>query len=457
MPSYVFPKDFMWGAATAAYQIEGAAREEGRGESVWDVFSRNGGTRTGDTGDVACDHYHRFAEDIALMKELGVGHYRLSISWPRVLPEGRGRTNEKGWAFYERLVDRLLAANITPHVTLFHWDTPQALEDRYGGWMSRNIVADFADYASAAARRLGDRVRHWFTLNEVMCFTSLSYGPDMPRLAAHAPGKPATRKQVNNAMLHAMLAHGKGVQALRANSPGPCNVALVDNTSVHVPLTETPQDIEASRRCFPEDGINAQVIVPALTGRFPEAWVKRMEAAGEMPDLQPGDLETIHQQIDSVGLNVYTGGYARALPDGGIERLNPGPGYPRMDIDWLALVPESIYWITRHVVEVLGFKGDIVISENGCAAADILTPRREVLDLERIMYLRQYLRQAQRATAEGYPLKGYFQWSLMDNFEWSWGFAKRFGLYYTNYGTQERIPKASARFYAACVRENRVV
>jgi beta-glucosidase len=456
--SYRFPPGFRWGAATAAYQIEGATGEDGRKDCVWDVWSRQGGTRTGESGAVACDHYHRFEEDARLMAGLGIRHYRLSVAWPRVVPDGRGAVNAKGLDFYDRLIDCLLRHGITPYVTLFHWDLPQALQDRYRGWLSREVADDFAAYVGHVVGRLGDRVADWFTLNEVWCFTQAAYGPDKPCVGALAPGLRCTAKEANNAVLHAMLAHGKGVQAIRAASPRPCRVSLVDNTGVEVPLTESAEDIAAARRAFAVAGLNGQVLWPALRGEFSPLWRRRAEAAGVFPDLAPNDLATIHQPLDGMGFNVYTGGYVRAAdnPDG-FELVGHTREYPRMNIEWLGVVPEAIYWIPRLVRDEVGFTGDMAITENGCAASDVLLPGRRVDDTDRIMFLRQYLRQVHRAVAEGLPLKGYFHWSLLDNFEWTWGYAKRFGLVFTDYQTQERIPKASARWYAACIRENRVM
>jgi len=455
---YEFPQGFAWGVATASYQIEGAVHEDGRKDSVWDAFSRRGGTRTGESGAIACDHYHRYESDVALMASLGVKHYRMSIAWPRVIPDGRGAVNEKGLAFYERLVDCLLKNGITPYVTLFHWDHPQALEERYGGWRSREIVGDYADYVTTVVKRLGDRVTDWFTHNEVMCFTTSSYGPDYPREGCHAPGVKATMKEVNTIVHHAMLAHGKGVQAIRAATPKPCRVALVDNSGAPIPITETAADIEAAKKAFQVFGLNGQVLWPAIHGAFSPLWLKRAEAKGEVPDVKPGDLELIKQPLDRLGFNVYSGGYVRAADNAeGFEAIPHVETQPRMNIPWLQIMPEAIYWVPRLAKDSLGFAGETLITENGAAALDHLTPRREVLDTDRVMFLKQYFRQLHRLVADGYPMKGYFLWSFMDNFEWSWGYAKRFGIVFTNYETQERIPKQSAKWYAEVIKHNRVV
>jgi beta-glucosidase len=457
MISYQFPSDFRWGAATAAYQIEGAASEGGRKPSVWDTFSRTpGGTPSGDTGDVACDFYHRYESDIALMAGLGIKHFRFSIAWPRIVPEGRGSVNEAGLDFYKRMVDCLKKNGITPHATLMHWDTPQALEDKYGGWLGRDIAKDFSDYAAVCARRLGDRIQNWMTMNEIVCFTHSGYGTSRPYFA---PGHVvSSQKEVWQTSHHALLGHGMAVQALRANSPVPCKVSLVDNSSVTVPLTESAADIQAAQKAFHDSNPNGCIVMPAMTGRYSDGFVKGNTAKGTMPDIQPGDLETIRQPLDSFGLNLYTGVWVRAADnEKGYEILNLPKGYLRMNTDWLWVLPEALYWGLRHIQSECGFKGELFIAENGCAAQDEVTPRGEVMDLDRILYLRTYLKQAHRAVSEGLPLKGYFLWSLMDNFEWASGYTQRFGIVWNSYDTQHRIPKASAKWYAECIKQNRVV
>lgn len=458
MNSYEFPKDFAWGVATAAYQIEGAVHEDGRQDSVWDAFCRRGGTRTGESGAIACDHYHRYEDDVKLMVSLGVKHYRMSIAWPRIVPEGRGAVNPKGLAFYDRLIDCLLKNNITPYVTLFHWDHPEGLEKRYGGWRSREIVDDFAFYVETVVKHLGDRVTDWFTHNEVMCFTQSSFGPEKPCYGAHAPGVKTTRKEVNQTIHHAMLAHGKAVQVIRAVSPKKARIAIVDNSGAPIPLMETPEHIAAAEKAFQVMGLNGQVLWPAVKGDFSPLWRKRAEAAGEMPDVKPGDMELIRQPIERIGHNVYSGSYVRAADNAeGFEVVPHAEEQPRMYIPWLQIMPEAIYWVPRLCRDSLGFQGETLITENGAAANDFLNPNREVLDSDRVMFLKQYLRQLHRAVAEGVPVKGYFLWSFLDNFEWSWGYAKRFGVVFTNYETQERIPKASAKWYAQVMKHNRVV
>jgi beta-glucosidase len=452
-----FPPDFLWGVATSAYQIEGAASADGRKPSVWDTFSQKWGrTKDGKTGAVACDHYHRFEEDIQLMAALGVKQYRFSIAWPRIIPDGRGQTNAAGLDFYSRLVDRLLAHNIEPVPTLYHWDSPQALEDRYGSWQSREMAQDFADYASVVVSHLGDRIDRWITLNEITCFTHLSYDPD--KTPEHAPGKRVkTKQQVWQTVHHALLAHGLGVQAIRSASPKPCKVGLVDNFGVTVPLTETTEDIAAAQAAFPYHCGNGGIIYPAITGSYHPGLLT--ELGPNAPTIAPNDEAIIHQPLDFLGLNIYTGCYIRAADnEKGCDWLRFPPGYPRLDMPWLHLVPESLYWGIRHVSETLDRPDlPLFITENGCAAQDERTAQGEIIDSDRILYLRQYLNGVARAIEEGYPIRGYYLWSLLDNFEWSWGYSKRFGIIFVDYKNQARIPKASYHWYAACIKAGRVL
>ncbi len=450
-----FPADFEWGVATAAYQIEGAIAAAGRQPSVWDTFSATPGRiLNGDTGATACDHYHRYLEDIQWLAKLGVKHYRFSIAWPRIIPTGRGAVNEAGVDFYRRLVDALQAQGITPHATLFHWDSPQALEDRYGSWQSREMAQDFADYASAVVSRLGDRITDWMTINEIACFTHLGYG--VGQVPPHAPGTVVHRlKEVWQTSHHALLAHGLACQAIRAATPQPCTVALVDNFVPTVPLTETEADMAAARQAFHTYGSNGGILEPALTGAYSPALLEQLGT--EAPDIQTGDLAIIHQPLDWLGFNTYFGTYVRATPSG--PEVLPFPaGYPRLHMPWLHVVPDCVYWGIRHLSETLNCPDlPVRITENGCAVLDQLTSGAEVLDCDRIFYLRQYLKSAHRAIQEGYPLRGYFVWSLLDNFEWAYGRDRRFGLLYTDYATQRRIPKASFHWYRACIEQQRVV
>lgn len=451
-----FPKSFWWGAATAAYQLEGAAATDGRAPSIWDTFSHTpGNVRNGDTGDVACDHYHRYKDDIRLMVDLGVKHYRLSTSWSRVLPDGRGAVNEKGMDFYSRLVDELLANGITPHITLYHWDLPQALQDRYRGWESREVADDFATYAGLMAKRLGDRVSRWMTLNEILTFTQVGYG--VKAKAPHAPGIAlATEKERLQVGHHALLAHGRGCQAIRASSPRPCKVAIVENYNPFVPVIETPEHIEAARLAFNRSYANGGIIVPVLTGQYDPFWLQQRGA--NAPDVRAGDMETIHQPLDALGFNCYTGSYVRAAANAaGYEEIPMFDRFPTMGTPWLRCVPEAIYWGIRMIRDGLGQRNlPIYITENGCADSGPTPSTSEVQDIDRVMYLRAYLRQVQRAMSEGHKVVGYFPWSLLDNFEWADGYATRFGLVHVDYATQKRTPKLSYRWFQQVIRSGEV-
>lgn len=464
--SISFPSDFQWGVATSAFQIEGAANLDGRQPSVWDTFSQQ--WRRSRRGRLvpmgfakppnldACDHYHRYREDVQLIAALGVKQYRFSLSWCRIMPTGRGTVNPAGFEFYQRLLDCLEAYGIEPVVTLFHWDSPLALEHRYGSWRSREMADDFADYVTAVVSRLGDRIRHWITLNEITCFTHLGYNDRCP--PEHAPGTIVQRwRDVWQTSHHALLAHGLGVQAIRAASPQACQVGLVDNFGVTIPLAETPEHIAAAQAAFPYHCNNGGLIYPAITGQYHPGFWQHLGA--ETPNVMDEDLATIHQPIDFLGLNIYTGSYIRAADNAvGYEYIDLPLSYPRLDMPWLHLVPDSLYWGIRHVTATLN-RADlpIVITENGCAAQDQLNAQGEVLDIDRILYLKQHLQGLGRALDEHYPIRGYYLWSLLDNFEWSWAYDKRFGIVYIDYPRQRRIPKASYYWYRDCIRQGKLL
>ncbi|HEY0946062.1 MAG TPA: GH1 family beta-glucosidase [Opitutaceae bacterium] len=443
-----FPRNFAWGVATAAPQIEGSAFADGKGESIWDRFARvPGKISNGDTLDVACDHYRRYREDIALMRRLGVRHYRLSLAWPRLFPHGDGELNPKGLDFYQRLVDALLAAGITPWVTLFHWDLPQALEDR-GGWRVRATPDTFARYADTAVRALGDRVKNWITLNEILCFTKLSYGG-----GDKAPGTNEGAKVVNQTYHHALLAHGHAVRAVREHGGRGARVGLTDNSGIPIPVTETERDIAAARRWFIED--NERVLEPIFTGRYSAAYLRRSGA--DRPQVGRGDLEHISQPTDFLGLNVYSGVFVRAGRGGRPEMLPFPERYPAADSAWLRLAPQALYWGPRLAAEIYGVRS-IYITENGAGYDDAPPDARgEVLDLHRRDYLRTYLGELHRAIGDGVPVRGYFLWSFLDNFEWQDGYQRRFGIVHNDFKTQRRTPKLSAQWYSAVMRENRLV
>lgn len=445
-----FPAGFAWGAATSSYQIEGAVAEDGRTPSIWDTFSRTPGkTLNGDTGDVACDHYHRFREDVELMADLGVKHYRFSISWSRVLPGGRGQVNEKGLDFYKRLLDALQEKGIQPCVTLFHWDLPQVLQDEYRGWESRRITEDFAHYAETMGRRLGDRVPRWYTVNEISSFVVLAYGVGQPGF--HAPGVSlGSFAELARVGHHALLAHGLGVQALRATTPKGTQIGLAENFRGYIPVVETAEHIEAADKAFAAELPNAAILRPILTGTYGE-----FEGA---PSPSEADLKIISTPIDLLGLNCYTGDYVRAADNAkGYEVVPFADGYPRMVLNWLTLTPDAPYWAIRQATKMAGRPLSILVSENGCPDASAPNSDGSVVDTERIMYLRAYLRSVERAAVEGYPVHGYYPWSLMDNFEWGEGYNQRFGLVRVDYPTQKRTPKMSYRWFQEVIRTGRVV
>ena len=441
-----FPKSFLWGCATAAYQIEGGAQADGRGPSVWDIFAHQPGTTfNGDTGDVADDSYHRYKEDIQLFKNLGVQTYRMSLSWSRIFPAGRGPLNPAGLDYYKRVLDELHAAGITPYVTLFHWDLPAALS---GGWQSRDTVKAFADYAAFIARNLGDRIQHFMTTNEFSCFTDLGY-----REGRFAPGLKLAAAEANQVRHHGILAHGLGVQAIRANARPGTEVGLAENATVMVPVIETPEHIAAAQKAFREH--NAPFLTALMEGRYLDSYLEHEGA--NAPRVQPGDMEAIGSKLDFVGLNVYTPTYVRA--DGSVRgyAIDPKPSsFPHMDSPWLTVGPECVYWAIRNVSELWRPKG-VFITENGCSANDVPNAQGRIEDTDRVMYLRNHIANVQRAAAEGYPIKGYFLWSLLDNFEWADGYSKRFGIHYVDYKTLTRTPKLSAEYYKAAIAANAVL
>ncbi|WP_221031641.1 GH1 family beta-glucosidase [Actomonas aquatica] len=452
-----FPANFMWGAATSSYQIEGAAEIDGRKPSIWDTFARTPGkVHNGDTGDVAIDHYHRFREDVKLMADLGVKHYRFSIAWPRVIPDGRGALNAKGVDFYKRLLDALQEHGIEPAVTLYHWDLPQTLQDEYRGWEDRRIVDDFTAYAEAMGKALGDRVPRWFTLNEVSTFAMIGYGVGYP--GHHAPGvELPDRAALHRGIFHAVLAHGRGVQALRATCKADAQIGIAENYHAYAPIIETEEHIAAAHRAFALDEANASIIMPILTGRYNPEWVEKMNGAA--PQATDAELKDIGTPIDILGFNCYHGGYAQAADNAAGFDVVPTPrAFPRMNISWLTVTPEAIYWGIRQIADVAGQPDlPIVISENGCADAAEANSAGLVRDIDRIMYLRQYLGYVQRAVREGYSIAGYFPWSLADNFEWAEGYAKRFGMVHVDFETQKRTPKLSYHWFQEVIRQRRVV
>jgi beta-glucosidase len=438
-----FGPDFAWGAATSAYQVEGAVREDGRAASIWDAFCRvPGAVAAGDTGDVACDHYHRWREDVALMASLGLGAYRFSIAWPRVLPDGDGAVNPAGLAFYDRLVDALLEAGIDPHPTLYHWDLPQALQDR-GGWPSRDTAERFAEYASVVAEALGDRVTSWATLNEPVCAAWLGH-----LRGVMAPGVADVRQAVP-ASYHLMLAHGLGVQAIRAAAPD-ARVGVVNLLTDCEPGSDRDEDVAAARR---EDGHHNRWWLDPIHGRGLPA--DMIEEYGVEPPVRPGDLEAIAAPLDWLGVNYYRRSVNVADPGGPPPRarqITPD-GTPRTGMDW-EIHPDRLETILVRVTEEYAPRS-VMVTENGSAYTDTVTDDGAVHDPERTAYLEGHLAACASAIRKGVPLDGYFAWSLLDNFEWAYGYAQRFGLVHVDFGTQKRTVKDSGRRYTEIIRAHR--
>lgn len=440
-----FPDKFLWGVATSSYQIEGGWNEDGKGESIWDRFSHTPGKIIdGSNGDIACDHYHRWPEDIALMKDLGLQAYRFSISWPRILPEGRGQVNQAGLDFYSRLVDGLLDAGITPFVTLYHWDLPQALQDQ-GGWPERSTAEAFVQYADVVSNHLGDRVKHWITHNEPWCISILSH-----QIGEHAPGFQDTVAAVRTAH-HVLLSHGWAVPVIRHNSPG-AEVGITLNFEVDEPASNSAAD---GQLALLEDGRFNRWFLDPIFGRHYPADIVASYAPYfpyGMDFIQPGDLSNMAIQTDFLGVNYYTRKVVRDETADDNEPAIRFADLPRTEMDW-EVYPEGLYKLLNR----LHFEYNIpklYITENGCSYSDGPDANGRVPDTLRLNYLRDHFAAAHRAVYNGVPLAGYFVWSLMDNFEWAKGYAQRFGIVWVDYETQQRIPKDSALWYRQVIADN---
>lgn len=445
----MFKEGFLWGASTASYQIEGAWDEDGKGLSVWDMLCRKeGAVAMGHTGDIACDHYHRSKEDVALMKDMGLKCYRFSIAWPRIMPSGTGAINQKGLDFYSRLADDLLEAGIRPFGTLFHWDYPWDLYCQ-GGWMSPDSPKWFSDYAQVIADKLGDRVKDFFTINEPGIFIILGHS-----IGNHAPGVKLGRNEMCRIYKHVNMAHGMAVQALRT-APG-VRVGMAPHTVVGIPKTDSPADIKAAYD---------HTFGPNNNGR--EYWQERLYMdpvlLGEWPHditdhLSPvpfhvsdEELKVMHQPLDYLGLNYYNGQVVEAGPEGTIVHTPEPLGWPRTSFDW-PVQPRGLYYCVMQHWE--RYKLPIIISENGLANPDWVSFDGKVHDPQRISFLNDHLVQLRKAAADGADVLGYQQWSLLDNFEWAEGYRMRFGLIHVDYPTGTRTPKESSRWYADVIRSN---
>lgn len=438
-----FRKDFVWGCATAAFQIEGGAEE--RGECVWDVFAKTPGkTFRGHDGDIACDHYHRFHEDVELMSQLHVKNYRFSVSWPRLLPQGTGEVNQKGLDFYDALVDDLLEHGIRPWMTLFHWDYPSALMDR-GGWSNPDSVRWFADYAELIGRHFGDRVKDFIPLNEPQCFVGLGF-----RKGEHAPGYVYPDAVIVPLSHHVLLANGNAVRVLRREVPG-CSVGYAPCGNAMIPVSGAPEDVDAARKAYfsVPDGSGwpfstAWWSDPVIFGTYPADGLERFERF--LPAGWEEDMTVIRSELDFYGQNIYNGTLIRAADNpGGWEAVLPFRGSPKTAIQW-DIMPEALYWGPRFLYE--RYQTPFVITENGMSAHDVISLDGKVHDPNRIDYLNRFLLQYRRAAEDGVDAVGYFQWSLMDNFEWASGYSDRFGIVFVDYADHcRRVIKDSALWY----------
>jgi beta-glucosidase len=444
-----FPKSFVWGAAAASYQIEGAHEADGKGPSVWDMMCRwPGKLWQGRDGYTACDHYHRSRQDVALMKQVGLKAYRLSVSWPRVMPQGVGAVNDKGLAFYDRLIDDLLAAGVQPWVTLFHWDYPLALFYR-GGWLNRESVEWFAQYTQVIVDKLGDRVTNWMTLNEPQCFIGLGHGTGI-----HAPGIMLPMREQLLAMHHALMAHGRAVQVIRSRAKSKPTIGWAPVGVVRYPANDDPRLVEAARQqtmAVRDAGFwnNTWLSDPAIRGHYPEDGLKLF--GPDVPANHEADMALIRQPLDFYGANIYNGTPIEFGPDGNVRDVQRGDGHPLTLFYW-TLDPAVLYWGPRFLYE--RYKLPLVVTENGLSNPDWVDLDGRVRDPQRIDFTRRYLLQLERAVNDGIDVRGYMHWSIMDNFEWAETYKQRFGMIHVDYVTQQRTLKDSAHWYTKVIASN---
>lgn len=436
---------FVWGAATASYQIEGGAEQDGKGPSIWDMFCKEEGrVKNGDTGDVACDHYNRSEEDVALMRELGLQAYRFSVSWPRVLPKGGGKVNRKGLDFYDRLTDMLLKNNIEPWITLYHWDLPYELHLK-GGWLNPDIVERFADYAGVVVEKLSDRAGHWMTFNEPQGFVNAGHS-----LGMHAPGLKLAKRDVLSVVRNVLLSHGMAVSRIREASKTKALIGTANTGPVSAPASEAKEDVRAAKAAmFRADTLQSFSLYgdPMILGRMPESEM----LSKFMPEMPPEDMRLVSQPLDFYGFNCYHASTWRADEKTGEPvQVEPPAGYDKTALGW-PVTPECMCWGCKFMAE--RYKLPIVITENGMANADVVSSDGKVHDPQRISYMQRYFAQMRRAMDEGVDIRGYFHWTFTDNFEWAEGYAARFGLVHVDYKTLKRTPKDSALWYRDHIRE----
>lgn len=440
-----FRKDFVWGAATASYQVEGAAYEDGKGLSIWDTFcQKEGKVFGGHTGEVACDQYHRYPEDVQLMKQMGLKAYRFSINWPRILPEGIGKVNMEGINYYNRLIDELIANGIEPYITLYHWELPYELHKK-GGWLNEESVEWFREFSEVVAEHFSDRVKYYFTFNEPQCFIALGYFT-----GDHAPGLKYGYKEYFQICHNVLKAHGASVLALRKYGKQPLQIGFAPTSAFYFPQTDKKEDIEIARKAM--FGLYTTVEAsmwnvswisdPIMFGRYPEEGLKKF--AQYLPKITEEDMALIHQPLDFYGLNIYNAVEVRAGENGELEVVKRYDGFPKTALDW-PVTPECLYWPIKFLYE--RYQKPIYITENGMAGTDWISVDGKVHDGPRVDFYHRYLRELKKAVSDGVDVAGYFAWSLMDNFEWAKGYSERFGLIFVDYQTQQRTIKDSGYWY----------
>ena len=447
MNNKTFPENFVWGAATAAYQIEGAAFEDGKGLSVWDMMCRREGKiKNNQNGNVACDFYHKYKDDVALMNKLGLHASRMSISWPRVLPNGIGKINEKGLDFYDKLIDELLDKDVEPYVTLFHWDYPYELFCK-GGLLNNDSPEWFAEYTKIIVDKLSDRVKNWMTVNEPECYVGLGH-----KTGNHAPGLKLNDLEVMRAWHNMLLSHGRSVKTIKENTKQPCNIGMAPCARYFYPANENEKDISAAKEKFFENedifGI-AMWLDPIIFGKYPDNISEKMKKA--MPEINPDDMKIISEPVDFIGYNLYQGSPIRNDGNGNPESVPFTADHPITPFDW-HVTPESIRWTSNYLYE--RYKKPIYITENGTSNTDWVSLDGKVHDPQRIDYLNRYFLEVKKSIADGTDVRGYFVWSFMDNFEWAEGYKHRFGLVHVNYDTLERTVKDSGHWYKKVIETN---
>lgn len=445
-----FPKNFRFGAATSSLQVEGSPLADGAGNTTWGVLAAApGGINDNSNFDTACDFYHRYPQDIALMKEIGIDMFRFSINWARIFPEGYGKYNAGGMDFYKRLCEELLKNGITPFATLHHWELPQALEEQFGGWRSKETAKYFGEFAEKVGTELSGMVKNYFTVNEIENFTDACYNT---RGAYFPPNVKCDRKTERQAVHNGLLGHGLAVQALRRTSTKDTEIGLAENPVVFTPAIETPENIAAAQKAFRL--VNASKLTAICEGAYPEEYLEEM--GSDAPCFTDEEMKIIASPLDFLGLNIYHGTYTISDGNGGFRILPWPEGFPITQMSWGRVTPEALYWGIRHSAE-LWDAPKFYITENGCATADVPDEHGKVYDVERTMFLRAYMQNMLRASQEGFNLSGYFAWSFFDNFEWREGLSRRFGIIRVNYETQERIPKLSGDFFKEIIRTRKLL